>query len=355
MNIYNIHKTSRVRWKRSDSIIFFESLESYLSAGLSLDVCLQMIEHGSASHRKYVYARMRSVVEKGGLFSSAITEHSRINNTVASIIRHGEASGALVRSITLARSMLEHQDELIKSCVSALVYPCIIGFFAGVLTIGLVRGIMPQIIPMLKGLHVQLPVLTRVVMSISDIATAYGLYIICGVVVCMCTFLFLYRRYRAFVRVCHHVVVRIPVIGNLITYYVTSVFLHSCGALLDSGVYINQAYTHAVGTISFLPLQEYMASYTAHVNNGAQLSSVFVRHTFPVYVSALISAGESSGTLGPSCIRAASILDRGIQHSLKRMTSLIEPLMMVGMGLIIGSIALSILMPIYDLSRVLQK
>jgi type II secretory pathway component PulF len=72
------------------------------------------------------------------------------------------------------------------------------------------------------------------------------------------------------------------------------------------------------------------------------------------YIVALVSAGELSGTLGASLLRAANILDRDIEHSLKKLTSLIEPLMMIGLGVIVGSIALSIIMPIYDISKVLQ-
>ncbi len=342
-------------WKRSNSIIFFESLESYLSAGLSLDTCIRMIGQSSASYKKNVYTRMNEVIERGGLFSDALAETVSMHITTIHLIRHGESSGDLLRSITLARSLLEHQDELIKNCLSAMAYPCIIGFFAIVLVIGLIRGVMPQIIPMLIGLHVQLPILTRIVISMSDITTKYGLYIVLGICVCISSFVFIYKRYEKCMYMCHVVILHIPIIGKLVRSYATSVFLHSCGALLDSGVGISKAYPSTTSTISVLPIRSYMSSFCTRIDNGAQLSSVFYHKVFPPYISALISAGESSGTLGQSCIRAALITDRNMKHSLKRLTSLIEPIMMVGMGLIIGAIALSILMPIYDISKVLQK
>ena len=345
----------KTTWKRGEIIIFFESLESYLSAGLSLNVSLQMIEQGSPLRAKSRYAHMRSVIEKGGLFSVAFAESVKGNLTIMSLIRHGEASGALVRSITLARSLLEHQDELTKSCMSALAYPCIIGVFAVLLIIGLVRGIMPQIIPMLSGLHVQLPILTRIVMSCSSIITSYGLYICVSFILCVGVISWSYHRFERVRFAWHKVLMHVPMVGKLVVHYCVSIFLHSCGALLESGVLVNRAYVSTVDTISLLPLKVYMSSYSAHIQGGSTLSTIFVHSLFPIHVSALVSAGESSGSLATSCLRAAHMIDSDIQHRLKRLTSLIEPLMMVGMGLIIGAIALSILMPIYDISRVLQK
>ncbi len=342
-------------WRRGEIIVFLETLESYLSAGLSLDVSLLMIERGSPKHAKSRYECMRSIIEKGGLFSVAFAESLKGNLVITSLIRHGEASGALVRSISLARSLLEHKDQLTKNCMSALAYPCIIGLFAILLIIGLVRGIMPQIIPMLIGLHVQLPILTRIVILCSDITTRYGFFILLGGSLLVYIFLFLYRRSRYFMFLCHTTLIHIPIVGKLATNYTISVFLHSCGALLESGVLVNRAYASTVDTISLLPLKVYMSSHSIHIQGGATMSSVFLNDLFPVYISALVSAGESSGTLATSCMHSAHMIDRDMQHKLKWLTSLIEPLMMVGMGLIIGAIALSILMPIYDISRVLQK
>ena len=343
------------KWRRSDIIIFFESIESYLASGLPLNACLSVLEQSSSKYKKQAYLDMRLGIEAGGLFSDGLIRNTKLGLSSASIIRHGESSGSLPESIKLARSLIEHQDELVKDCLSALTYPVVIGFVAVALTIGLVRGVMPQVIPMLSSLHVQLPLLTRIMISTSGIAATYGLYIVCSVVVAFFAVCVSYKKINRVRRVCHSILMHIPLVGSIVHDYVVSVFLHSFGALLDSGVSVGRSYTSTVETISIIPLRAYLISYSKKIDEGFTLSSVFTGSRFPSYIRALVSAGESSGSLGTSCIRAAYILDRNIKYSLKRLTSLIEPLMMVGMGLVVGAIALSIMMPIYDISRVLQK
>ena len=138
------------------------------------------------------------------------------------------------------------------------------------------------------------------------------------------------------------------------TRFSVAVFLQSGGALLDSGISITDAYKGTVDTMTLIPLKKYFESFTVSISQGVPLGNVFASKIFPQYVSSLLLAGSASGPLGSSCVRAAHIMERDIQHALNRMTALIEPLMMVGMGLIIGSIALSIMLPIYSISSVLQ-
>ncbi|NCW28743.1 MAG: hypothetical protein EBV83_10740, partial [Verrucomicrobia bacterium] len=92
-----------------------------------------------------------------------------------------------------------------------------------------------------------------------------------------------------------------------------------------------------------------------NISNGIPLGDIIAKKKMPQFVAPLIHAGEASGTLGNSLLRASLILDRDIENILRKITALIEPIMMAGMGCIVGSIALSIMMPIYDISKVLQK
>jgi len=125
--------------------------------------------------------------------------------------------------------------------------------------------------------------------------------------------------------------------------------------LIESGLSSTQAYARTASVISLLPLKESFLSDLGDIFRGVSFGSVMSGKKMPPYIVPLLQAGEASGTLGASLSRAAAILDRGIEHSLHRMTSLIEPVMMAGMGCIVGAIALSIMMPIYDISKVLQK
>jgi type II secretory pathway component PulF len=350
-----MNKIRYKKWRRKDTILFLERLELYVSAGLTINRALSISTEGIPMRQKMAVQHALDMVEAGGLLSKALTESIGLSKTIAGLIEHGESSGELVRALGVAKSLMEREDELLKKCTSAMAYPVIIAVFASLLTIGLVRGVMPQIIPMLKSLHVQLPLLTRAVIFVSESFLKYGLYAAVLVAIASISVSILYKKVERFKSAVHAVILRIPLIGGLSFSYFLAVFLRSCGALLESGLSISRAYASTVRTISFIPLRDRLQAKTSAVSRGVPIATIFAFSHMPSYVAPLVNAGEVSGTLGTSMVRAAAILDREIEHSLKRLTSLIEPVMMAGMGMVVGSIALSIMMPIYDISRVLQQ
>jgi len=183
------------------------------------------------------------------------------------------------------------------------------------------------------------------------------LYMLLGCIFVFTTFTFLYKKFRSFRSACHSVMIRIPIVGSLYYRYSLSLFLQSCGALVESGLQIGQSYVNTVSTVSLIPLSKLLQAEVPQVQKGVSIGQILEGKSkhIPIYVSSLLIAGEASGNLGASFIRAATIIDRDMDHSIKRLTSLIEPLMMAGMGIVVGGIALSIMMPIYDISKVLQQ
>ncbi len=341
---------------KKDVILTLERLELYMSAGMPLDRAMVLIgEGGTRKHRAIIKSIVDDVIS-GRLLSSSLEKHLRISPTLAGLIQHGESSGELIRSLCISRTMIEKQQDMLKKCTSALVYPVVIGIFALLLTVGLVRGVLPQITPMLRGLHVNLPLLTRVVISTSEHLVSYGLYMLGGAVTGLFVFIVLYSRVRRYKYLCQYLLIHIPIVGHALFSYSLSLFLQSFGSLVESGLPVSPSYTKTVRTVSLLPLQDMLHGKALDIEKGISCGTVLanISAKIPHHVPALLSAGEASGTLGSSLTRAASILDRDIDHALKRITSLIEPVMMVGMGCSVGSIALSIMMPIYDISKALQ-
>lgn len=327
-----------------------------MSAGLSLDKALLIVAQASSRRLRMALDCVRSDILSGHSLSKSFLQHLKISKTYVGLIGHGESSGELLRALSISRVMMEKQQDALRKCTSALVYPCVIGVFAAVLTIGLVRGVMPQITPMLRSLHVDLPLLTRIVISISENMTQYGLYVCGGLVLFMTAFIVLYLRIGWFRYITQAIIARLPIVGRVIFLYSLSIFLQSLGSLVESGAPVPQSFNNTMRTISFLPLQKVISAQLPNIQKGISCGLIFsnLSKRIPPYVPSLLLAGESSGQLGTSLLRAAAIIDRDMDHGLKRMTSLIEPLMMVGMGCTVGSIALSIMMPIYDISKALQ-
>jgi len=349
-------KIRRTPWNRKHSALFLERIELYAGAGMPIDRALLLAEEGASSQRKASIARVRQSVESGGTLAEALSGELRLSQALVGLISHGESSGDLPLSLAYARSIMERQDELLKKCLSALTYPFAIGAFALVLTIGLMRGVMPQIIPMLKALHAQLPLLTRVVIMFSDGLVSYGAYAFSGFIIISACACFAYARHARSRKAVHTILLKLPLVGKLGRWYVFALFFRSTGMLVDAGMPVSVACARTASVVPLIPLRELLGATTPSLRGGASAGSVFLRlgGGLPSHVPPLVSAGEASGTLGPSMIRAADIIDRDIEHALKRLTSLIEPAMMAGMGCMVGAIALSIMMPIYDISKALQ-
>jgi type II secretory pathway component PulF len=343
------------KFNRADLILLFERLELYIASGLALNKALAILGEGMLEREKTAIKKVCLSIESGNSLSRALRKSLNISLTISGLIENGENGGKLAEALNSSRKLLEKEDELWKKCASAMAYPIIIGLFSLVITIGLMRGVMPQIIPMLKSLHMQLPLLTRIVMALSDILMAYGLYLALLIVLLPIAFLYLYKKNQLIRKFTQSILIRFPLFGDLIYSYSFSLFLLSCGSLIESGMGSATAYENAVGTSSLIPLRNELSKELPSISRGVSISIAFrkMKRIRP-FMSPLLSAGEISGTLGKSLLRGAMILDREIEYSLKKITALVEPFMMAGMGLIVGAIALSIMMPIYDISKALQ-
>ncbi len=343
------------KWPRREVILFLERLECYISSGLSLDRSIQIMEEDCGKRQKIPIRSMRLSVESGRSFADSLAGTIRLPVTSLGIIRHGESSGRLSQSLAVARALLEHDEELRKKLGSALTYPAVIGIFALLITFGLVRGVMPQIIPMLESLHVELPILTRVVIAFSRGLMSYGLYASIAMAIAFGISVASYRKRAGVKAAAQGTLMRLPLVGKLCARYCISVFLHSCGSLIETGSPAGTSYAKSASSISLLPLRKIFESKNSGLSRGEPVHMAFKGRHVPSFIASLLSAGEMSGTLGASMVRAATILDRDIDHALKRITALVEPVMMAGMGLAVGAIALSILMPIYDISKAIQR
>ena len=342
-------------WNRRNRALLLENIEMYISAGLTLQRALHVVVPTFSVKQARAIDAIQTHVEQGHLLSAGLRDHIGLSPALAGLIEQGERSGSLPASLSLARAMIEREDVLIKTCISSLTYPIVIALFACVLTFGLMRGVMPQIIPLLKSLQVTLPLITQIVMYMSEHVIDYGFYVCCVICVSIFVSIFLYRKSALYKLCCHVCIMSIPLVGSLFRQYSLSLMMRSLGSLITSGLDVSKAYAFAIDRIPLLPLRNSFSKNITAISQGTSLGSIFqmVKH-IPSYIVPLISAGETSGTLGISLVRAADIIDRDIEHALKRITSLIEPVMMVGMGCIIGTIALSIMMPIYDVSKTLQ-
>lgn len=340
-------------WNKKARLQLFEQMEMYVASGLPIAQVIGVLAENQKGRRNASLLKVQKAVESGQALSRVLSNEIRPPPAITGLLVCGEQSGTLAKSLKAAHELLEREDELRKKIVSSLTYPTVIGLATLGLTFGLVRGIMPQILPLLKSLHTELPLITRIVMSVSATLMSYGLYILLGVAALITVCSISYKRSSKVRRMCQSLFLKIPIVGGMIERYTLALFFQTFGALVQSGVLADVAYVRSVSSISLLPIRGLLERRTEGILRGQKFHTVCYKG-MPSYVVPLVQAGEASGGLGNSLIRASELLDRELDQSLKQLTALVEPGMMIVMGGLVGSIALSIMMPIYEISKTIQ-
>ncbi|MCX6715852.1 MAG: type II secretion system F family protein [Candidatus Taylorbacteria bacterium] len=333
--------------------MFFEQMEMYVSAGLSVNEALDVIGKAAKKKRADSIQIMRKAVESGQNLSTTLENEVNLPSSVIGLVACGETTGSLAQTLKSCHALLDEQDELIKKVLSSMTYPIVIGIATVGLTIGLVQGIMPQIIPLLSGLHVDLPILTKIVITVSRLLINYGLMGAIGACVLIGALFLVYKKVFLVRQFVHRCLMYVPIIGNLVSQYSLALFFQSFGAMIEAGISSDIAYEKAVSSIYLIPLRNRLEKFAGSLRGGEKIH--IIAENMPAYIESIISAGEASGNLGRSLERVASMISKELDYALKRLTALVEPAMMLGMGGMVGSIALSIMMPIYDISKTLQR
>lgn len=346
---------TRRYWNPKDTILFLGQLHSYLQAGFTLDRALLTIQDSYKSRYRISINNCLISIQKGISLSKAVESNITKSNIVFALISQGESSGSVIEAISMSASILEQREQLKKKVFSALIYPVVIAIFSVIMIVGLVRGVIPQIAPILTSLRLQLPLMTRIVIKTSNILSQHGLMIVLLLTILIFLVTYSVKKYNKISYIFDFIILKFPIMGRMINSVNLSVFLRSCGSMLNAGVTVNNAFTQSCVSISNNFLKEKIRNNLAHINDGTSLIKIFNNTKVPPYVLPMITSGEASGTLGQALVGSASILEKEIENNLKKIVSLIEPIMMAGMGTVVGSIALSIMMPIYSISSAIQR
>ncbi|MDE2037882.1 MAG: type II secretion system F family protein [Patescibacteria group bacterium] len=343
---------ARPAWRQRDKAMLIERLGMYIGAGLPVDRALLAAADGAPARQEDSLKRAAAAAGSGQPFWKAIDREARLPASVRGIVSCGEASGGLASALASAASVMERSADMKSKCLSAMAYPAVIACATVAISIGLMRGVMPQIEPLLKGIGSGLPPLTVAVMAASDLLASYWGYGL-SATAALAAVLWYGHRFTPVRAAIQRALALVPLVGPAAHAYSASAMARSLGALMASGMPVDAAYGEAIGAVPLLKLRRSLEAKKEGVSRGEPLNAA-LKPALPAYASSIVAAGEMSGDVAAALVRAADIMDKELDRSLKRAASLIEPLMMMAMGTAVGTVALSIMMPIYDMSKALQ-
>ncbi|NTY01776.1 type II secretion system F family protein [Deinococcus sp. JMULE3] len=329
--------------------IFSKQLATLINAGVplvqSLAILQKQIEHKGFQG---VVKEMRTEIEAGTPLSDAIAKHPKVfNRLYLNLVRAGETSGTLDSVLERIADFQEKELALRGKIKSALTYPVVVLVFAILITYFLLTTIVPQFASILSQLNAPLPFITKMLMAVSSFLQNQILIL----VAIIAGFTFLYRWYYATPKgrvVIDEIKLKVPILGNLIQKSAIASFARTFGLLISSGVNIIESLEITKGTANNAIVEESIENAKNVVMVGEQMSSsLATSKVFPPMVVSMINIGEETGSLDDMLIKVGDFYDREVDEAVDGMTAAIEPLMIVFLGGIVGTIVAGMFLPMF--------
>lgn len=339
------------RSSKGDILTFTTELSALLGAGLPLDRSLNILSEIMESREmKGIVKSILKSIREGGAFSDALQKHPRVfPRLYVNMIRAGESGGVLDVVLDKLNEFLESAKELKDHVFSAMVYPAILLLTGGASVVVLLTYVLPKFATIFAEMGTSLPLPTQIVIGFSKAITDYWWIVVLAAIAATTTFRKYVKsdegRYR-------WDALKLKLAGDIIRKLETARFTRTLGTLLKSGVPLLQALNNSKDVIA----NRVIASAIDGVIKGAKEGkgiAVPLSHTniFPPLALSMVKVGEETGQLDTMLLKVATTYEKTLRISIKRFVSFLEPAMILGMGLLIGFIVVSMLMAIFSISN----
>lgn len=342
--------------KSDDLVMFTRQLSAMVSAGVPLLRALTSLEqHTESAALKKVAAGIIHDVQDGAPLADALQKYpNTFNDVYVNMVRAGEAAGILDEILKRLAMQQEKNATMRKKIKSAMTYPMVLVGITIMAFFGLMLFVIPQIGKILKDLggpDAKLPVLTQAMLGISGFITTRW-YILVPVIVGVIVLLSRYLKTPKGKALFHHLVLKVPGISPIITKVAVARFARTFAALMGAGVAVLEALavtSHAIGNVVY---EQALADAAEQVKNGAALSSIIEKNDlFPAIVAQMLAVGEETGQTDTVLVKVADFYEEEVDVAIDGLSSIIEPVMIVVMGGMVGLIAASVMGPIASLSQ----
>ncbi|MHB0914459.1 MAG: type II secretion system F family protein [Thermoleophilia bacterium] len=347
------------RIKARNITVFSRQFATMINSGLALLRALYILENQTENTKlAAVIGKLRSDVEGGTALSEALEKFPNVfSRLYVNMVRAGEAGGILDETLDRVADQLESEDSLKRQVRSAMVYPMLIGVFALMVLMAMMIFIIPIFAKMYADLGSQLPMLTRIMVNLSNtIKSIYGLFI--GIAIGGAIYgLVRLKRTEQGTRVWDRMKLNLPMgIGEIIRKLSMARFSRTLSTLVSSGVPILQAIDITGETAGNSVVADAMKNVKSSVKEGRPMSEELSQASvFPPMVVQMIAVGEETGAVDVMLTKIADFYEDEVNAAVKSLTSILEPIMMIGVGGLVGVIVISLYLPIFNLMSVVNN
>ncbi len=337
-----------------DLLTFTRLFATMIDAGLPIVQCLDILQ-GQTENKRFavVLADIKASVEQGMTFSDSLRRHPKVfDQLYVNLVQAGEVGGILDTILNRLAQYNEKAVKLARQVKGALVYPSVVFVIFVVLIVGLLGFVVPQFKGIFKdlGSDDELPWLTQKVVAVSEGFTSHFFLILITTGAIVFGWTLAYSRVP-FKRAAHRVFLRLPVIGDVLQKIAVARFTRTLGTLLTSGVPILDALDIVAKTAGNLIIMDAIYFCKQKVSEGQNISVPLLEaKVFPPMVVQMVGVGEQTGALDQMLTKIADFYEDEVDVAVAALTSLIEPVMMVGIGGTVGVVLISMYLPIFSIA-----
>lgn len=335
-----------------DKINLTGNLATMIRAGVSLPTALEVLASDTNNaYFRLILGDLKFSVENGKPLSEGLSHYQKDFNPIfINLVKAGEASGKLDESLTRLNVQLKKEYSLVSKVKNALIYPVVL--IAGVLgvLVLIITFVIPRLVTVFEGSSLKIPATTRALFFLAKVASFNPILTISVLVILIGLVVFLLRLDKVKSQI-NQLLYRLPISSNLLRQMELVRFSRTLGGLLASGIPIGEAMEITSDGMSLDIYKKIVLEAKEKIVKGISLANAFKKNEkyFPGLLTSVISVGEKTGQLDKILLDLADFYEEQADNSLKTLTSLIEPVLLVIVGLLIGGMAISIVVPIYQL------
>jgi type IV pilus assembly protein PilC len=336
--------------------VFSRQFATMIEAGLNIVAALVILEEQTDDvYLAEIISELRADVEVGLLLSQAMARHPKVfNDLYVSMVQAGEASGMLDNVLDRVADQIEKETKLKRRVKGAMIYPTVVFTFATLVLCAMLMFIVPIFAKIFTELNGQLPLLTRVVVNASDLLRSKW-YIIFPLVAFLVWGTLRYKKSESGRQKWDRIKLRIPLkIGEVVLKITMARLLRTLATLVAAGVDIIKALEIAGSTAGNWLVEQALTDARIKVQEGVPIAEPLTNDPlFPPMVSQMVKIGEETGELEQMLSKIADFYEDEVDAAIQNLTSIIEPLMMIGVGMMVGVIIIAMYLPMFKMMQLI--
>ena len=337
--------------KFDDIVNFTRQLSTMVGAGLALTDALSILQVQAAPALQSRIAQILRAVEGGSTLADAMAAHAdTFSKVYIALIRAGESAGVLDTILLRLADNLESQREFRAKTKGALIYPVIVVIGMTVVATVMMIFVLPKLTAMYKDFNVKLPAVTQILINVSNFSANYWYLVIIAMAGAVYA-VGMWKKTKSGALAYDKFLLKLPVYGKIKLMVMMAEFTRTLALLAAAGVSLVDALGIVKDVVDSETLSADLTVVAKDVEKGNPLATSIAKHeTFPMIISQMVSVGEQTGKLDEILNRVAAFFETESEHAIKNLSTAIEPIIMIVLGLGVGFLVVAIIVPIYNLT-----